>query len=297
MWPLQPEPAPKPEGAPRVEPSLRAEPRRGRSVRRPVSKNSIHWPGERRDAGGAFARSFTRGRAAGPQTIRRRSARRPGGRALAHPAGSRRRAGSNRAQLRAARRGLRCRPRRQLRLPTPRRLRPATKIFPRWRNGWRPRCGVPKSADKSGGESLATPPSPGPDRSRLGRPWRTSRRLPPRGWEPRCAARSAPTMSAPARSHRKQRASPPRAGMDEFAPAPSGAAVRRHPAPPVPDRRGPPDAAGAERRANRPRRDAGGCAASRDHRVPDMPARCHPTASRRRRNRSTTVSSRRWRAC
>ncbi len=88
-WPLQPEPAPKPEGAPRAEPSLRAEPA-PRSQRPPTSVEELDpVAGRSRDAGGAFARSFTRGRAAGPQTIRCRSACRPGGRALAHPAGSR----------------------------------------------------------------------------------------------------------------------------------------------------------------------------------------------------------------
>ena len=86
-WPLQPEPAPKPEGAPRAEPSLRAEPAVAASADQCRRRDPV--AGRRRDAGGAFARSFTRGRAAGAQTIPCRSACGPGGRALAHPAGSR----------------------------------------------------------------------------------------------------------------------------------------------------------------------------------------------------------------
>ena len=46
MWPLQPEPAPKPEATPRVEPALRTE-SAPRPQRPPTSvEEPIHWPGE-----------------------------------------------------------------------------------------------------------------------------------------------------------------------------------------------------------------------------------------------------------
>ena len=288
MWPLQPEPAPKPEGAPRANPLCVRNPPRPH-VHRPVPKN----------------------RSSGRATPRRR--RRPC--PLLHPRPRPRDrkplpvdplAGLaeelSRIPPPPAPGGLEPRPapRRAPRPSLPASpaaptadappLRPAIKIFPRWRNGWRLRCGVRPSRLTSRAGKPATTPSP------RSRPQPASPAL--EDFAPPPASRLGAALRRPFNTD-DVRASPfaPKtageaagADMDEFAPAPSGprfdtcpAAVRSR----------------ATRAAPTPPAPAANEEAAPPLRTPRVrpEAPMSPTASRRRPNRSTTVLSRRWRAC
>ena len=213
------------------------------------------------------------------------------------------RPGSSRASPRVARRGCRC-PRRPATPRCPAALRPAIKICPRWRNGWRPRCVArpspwtrsEKPASRPRNPLLATPGRPRraledfapPPASRLGaalrRPFRTD------------DTRASPF--AP-----KTAGEPTGAGMEEFAPAPP----RRASTPFRGARSGPMMPA---RRRPRPKLPGEPAASEMQEPTPPSPVRAEsadmagtpdttarPTASRRRRNRCTTASSRKWRAC